>query len=802
MRGYEKGSELYNKWHDEKARDKKRLPLFVYMAGHIEPSARGNAMCCWRKQESIRLNGLVMADFDDLDDPRKVYAEHAVAIAELGDRILLTHITPSGHGLRFVCKGDPAVGNIADNQEWFAKAIGLTLDGVCKDSSRASFAVSKSNIIHFNKEIFTYENKEFDEKYGDDYRRNCSSARNHDNHSGSNPPADGHQLADGKGDGANGRPSVQNCKIVIPTNEKGEYVYKGIPYRRIVDGLLASYGGAPSVGERNTFYYDMARRDMRYICDFNEDFMLSVMPDFGLSESERRQALRSALAARRFSLSKRCQSVLRGLGLSGGDAPTAKPAARGAGFDHEQIFRQFKPFFGGPWAPALNALDDRVKLAGFLAVGAMLGTYLSPVRLKNFYDGDDYRLSFMVYIIGQAASGKGVFVDLNRMVMEPLRLQDEQGRKWEEKYKEDKEMRANSSKNQKQEAMQIEHFPIRVLPGTISNAMRYKRMKNAVTVIDGNEVHLHCYIFESELSAKLRSEQGTWAGAQDLDCKSFSNEYGGNDYGNAQAVNGLIEVNMNQVITGTQDAMNRKITARNCLDGLATRLIVFEMPDNSFTMLEKRRVRRTIDEQMFLRTIGTKLQKCTGSVDLAQKVIVPPSYRSIYGQKTSISDALYKWGTDEADRCRETEDRCADYFRRRAPIIAARYAVVDAILRDVDHFSKTGKLKLTFNNVLLAVKLASYIQESQMYFFGKKIMDALEDTENNFTPESKKVGSRSLLFSQLPKEFTINDVAAKMPDKTRRTAENTVSEWKRNQYIKMVRRDGKNKVYVKLVNNI
>ena len=590
--------------------------------------------------------------------------------------------------------------------------------------------------------------------------------------------------------------------ITIPTNEKGEYVYKGIPYKRIVDGLLETHGGAPSIGERNSFYYDMARRDMRYICDFNEDFMLKVMPDFGLPEAERRQAIRSALGARRYALSKRCQGVLRGLGLSPGNDQSAERAAKHVGFNHEDIFREFKPFFGGPWAPALNALDDRVKLAGFLAVGAMLGTYLSPVRLKNFYDGDDYRLSFMVYIIGQAASGKGVFVDLNRMVMEPLRLQDEQGRKWEEKYKEDKEMRANSSKNQKQEAMQIEHFPIRVLPGTISNAMRYKRMKNAVTVIDGNEVHLHCYIFESELSAKLRSEQGTWAGAQDLDCKSFSNEYGGNDYGNAQAVNGLIEVNMNQVITGTQDAMNRKITARNCLDGLATRLIVFEMPDNSFTMLEKRRVRRTIDEQMFLRTIGTKLQKCTGSVDLAQQVAVPPSYRSIYGQKTSISDALYKWGTDEADRCRETEDRCADYFRRRAPIIAARYAVVDAILRDVDHFAKTGNLKLTFNNVLLAVKLASYIQESQMYFFGKKIMDALEDTENNFTPESKKVGSRSLLFSQLPKEFTTNDVAAKMPDKTRRTAENTVSEWKRNQYIKMVRRDGKNKVYVKLVNNI
>ena len=205
---------------------------------------------------------------------------------------------------------------------------------------------------------------------------------------------------------------------------------------------------------------------------------------------------------------------------------------------------------------------------------------------------------------------------------------------------------------------------------------------------------------------------------------------------------------------------------------------------------------------MFLRTIGTKLQKCTGSVDLSQKVIVPPSYRSVYGQKTSISDALYKWGTDEADRCRETEDRCADYFRRRAPIIAARYAVVDAILRDVEHFAKTGNLKLTFNNVLLAVKLASYIQESQMYFFGKKIMDALEDTENNFTPESKKVGSRSVLFSQLPKEFSIDDLIKKNPDSQRRSLRNMISEWKKKNFIKTVRKEGRKYFYVKLVNNI
>ena len=89
-----------------------------------------------------------------------------------------------------------------------------------------------------------------------------------------------------------------------------------------------------------------------------------------------------------------------------------------------------------------------------------------------------------------------------------------------------------------------------------------------------------------------------------------------------------------------------------------------------------------------------------------------------------------------------------------------------------------------------------------MYFFGKKIMDALEDTENNFTPESKKVGSRSVLFSSLPKEFSIDDLEKKNPDSQRRTLQNLISEWKKKNFIKTERKDGRKKIFVKLVNNI
>lgn len=165
MREYVKGSEPYNRWHDAKAKAKKKLPLFVFMAGNIAPSKHRGVEGCWRKASAITLNGLVMADFDGMDDPL-TFAKNLTEDFYQSHGILLVHVTPSHHGLRFVFKADTARGNIADNQAWLAKELSLPLDGVCKDSSRGSYAFHKSMLVYLNEAIFDYENPAFEEKYG------------------------------------------------------------------------------------------------------------------------------------------------------------------------------------------------------------------------------------------------------------------------------------------------------------------------------------------------------------------------------------------------------------------------------------------------------------------------------------------------------------------------------------------------------------------------------------------------------------------------------------------------------------
>ena len=104
--------------HDEQGKLKRRLPAFLFMASF--PGGR-------RRQSDAVLTGLVMLDFDNLDDPRAAFnrIKDAGDIERLG--ILLAHITPSGMGLRIVAKADPERGNLADNQHYIANEIGLGL---------------------------------------------------------------------------------------------------------------------------------------------------------------------------------------------------------------------------------------------------------------------------------------------------------------------------------------------------------------------------------------------------------------------------------------------------------------------------------------------------------------------------------------------------------------------------------------------------------------------------------------------------------------------------------------------------
>ena len=152
---------------------KRGLPAFIFQAVFDETQSKKGIVGRWRKQAATRLTGLVVMDVDHVDAPRETWAlidkGQLTIDNELRKRILLVYITPSGHGLKIVFKARQDWGNLIDNQHQMAKLLGVKVDESCKDASRMSFICKESDILYIDKELFTYENKEFSEKYNRDY---------------------------------------------------------------------------------------------------------------------------------------------------------------------------------------------------------------------------------------------------------------------------------------------------------------------------------------------------------------------------------------------------------------------------------------------------------------------------------------------------------------------------------------------------------------------------------------------------------------------------------------------------------
>ena len=787
-------------FHELKAKLKKKLPAWVFSAGEITKSEKmicgKPCMAAWRKSEFVRLNGLCMLDIDGVKNPREIFegwAKKWPSDASKGEGyadafckqfgILFAHITPSGRGLRLVFKADPERGNLADNQQWLAKELSVKLDEACKDATRLSYGCTRADILYIELEnLLNYDNEAFEKEYGETYRKGAPLT----------PPLGGssnltESLPQGGGlEGAEGAS------------------YHGVPYATIADAWLrAEYGHLPAVGERNACYYALVQQCMRYICDFSEDMVVRVTPDYGLPEQERRQCARSAIGARRYAaIPRRLVAFLQGLGvtLSGeGKAEGIRSGDKGidqaAEWDYEKWADDFAPWFESPvWRPVCSVLPRYSRLNGILVAGTMFGTLLSGCRLRNWYDGSDLALTFMTYIIGDAGTGKGDYRELDRLIMEPLRQEDARGRKAEENYQAEMK-RLSMAKAKKDDIPEEKHFPIRYLPTDCTLKQKLERCMDAKNSFGSEQRQVACYNFESELSSKINYEKNSWNSSQDFDKKSFDCELTGSESRSAMTRNGLVPAFFNFVVTGTPDALQKKITSRNCLDGLPTRLIMGVQYGQRYEMMKRQARRRTDKDSDWLRTVGHRLLRCGWDVNLEQQVSVPKCWQDRLGEQTSFADALYYWGQQKAFALSLDDDRLGDYFRKRPPLIAVRLAAVDAIMNSLDSFEESGKLNLKFSSIELALLLADYIFESQLYYFGKLVSDSMEGAQR--VGQVMRLTKNMEAFNSLPKEFTVQDVSKALDCQVKRSA-NLCSDWYKQGVIERIDR-GKYRKLIKIL---
>ena len=747
--------DKYRETHD--AALKRKLPAFIFQATFDETLSKAGKLGQWRKQAATRLTGLVVMDIDHVENPHEVHGEWLKVhgdLKELG--ILLVYITPSGKGLKIVFKADVQKGNLIDNQHEMAKVLGVEVDESCKDASRMSFICKETDILFIDKELFTYENKEFAERYDALYRNGHSAAERkiatpHSDHRSENTEEvlTNTNLTNQTNNDAHkdSSDSIDSCSENNSCSEnKVNLSYHGIEYKKICEAWQAAQGGAPAAGDRHRTMLQMAL-DLRYICDNQPDMVDRVLRMCGFvqdvirerGDKEVSDIAHTACERKLYKdIPKRMQGVLESVGIHGSNTPTAAKPVGTVEVPYEQFAERLEPLLCTPYAEACRGVSRANWLGAVFASGAMYCTLMTRCWYKHF-DGGIQRMNPQVLIIGHPASGKSFAKHLDDQIMCSMRAQDEEVRLAETRYKQEQKKRGTSSKAQKQDALVEPEGMIRYLPTKTSNNIFFRRLKRAKEMVNGEQLPLHLYMFDSELDSSISAQSGgAWIGKHDLELKAFHNELSGVDYANGDSINDILPVYWNSVTTGTNVSLHKKFTLRNINDGLCSRVAIFQMERANFKMVRRNVVDWKNNEA--LKTWGFKLEQLHGELPLQRLV-----------------DHVYDLCELSAQEAEAANDLVLDYLRKRAVFYATWFTIPRIVARQYDQFKKTGQLEVTDDDLKFSTLIYDAVIWFQDYFFGQMLQDSWDNAEREYVPRRKN-SKNADAYRDLPETFTTKDV--------------------------------------------
>ena len=691
---------------------KRKLPAFIFQATFDETTSKAGRSGAWRKQSATRLTGLVVMDIDHVENPREVHGEWLRVRGDLKKLgILLVYITPSGRGLKIVFKARTEWGNLIDNQHQMAKLLGVTVDESCKDASRMSFICKEEDILFLDKELFTYENREYGERYDKEYRNGHSQGAIEE------PP----------------QPSD-----ISPQTSK---LFKGRPYSEIIDEWWKRNGGEPQEGERNVKLYQLAV-NLRAICDNNKALLLEVMPRLGLDEQEIRSIVESACKEQPKGISKMLASIL-GMSDGGGMMSDVSRQPSNINFQLSEWGEQIEALSGE--FPLLKDICKGLKRnqypAAMFVGGGLLMTLMTRCTYRFYHRPEELRrLNNSTLIIGDPACGKSFATRLFKLLAAPIVAADKVGKDAINAYRElMKTKGANKEKPKKPKVV------VRVHPARTSNAQFIQDMVNAVEVVDGEEMQLHMLTFDTELDNTVSVQKGgSWIDKFSMELKAFHNEEDGQAYSNVDSIMQDFIVTWNFIYTGTPIALKKKVNEQNFGSGLATRLTCIPLPATNFEMMD-RESHVDYESDGRLKSWAEKLDRMKGELPL-QKIV----------------DELYDWTARRMMDAKENDSKADEMLLKRCAYHGLNFSAPFIVMRHWDKMKQDGdywcgefetdetdwKLAELITNIQFACQRHYFGAMAEAYFDNK-----LKDASVNVQRRQKTIEG----FTRLPEEFTVED---------------------------------------------
>ena len=709
---------------------KRKLPAFIFQATFDETTSKTGKTGAWRKQSATRLTGLVVMDVDHVENPRGVFDNVIMKECKnVKNGILLVYITPSGHGLKIVFKAREEWGNLIDNQHAMAKVLGVEVDESGKDSSRMSYICKNSDILYLDKELFTYENKAFSDRYTTLYRDGHSQATNED----------GGDLSTALEvtSGLSSRLSEAHGEI---SEEKS---FKGLPYTTIIDEWWKRNGGVPQEGERNVKLYQLAV-SLRAICDNSRELLMQVMPRLGLEEQELHAIVESACKEPPKGLSKPMREVLESLNVY--------LNAQASAVTSESIISQKL----WEWGTQIEALSEDYPIlkdickglkrnqypAALFVGGGLLMTLMTRCTYRFYHRPEELRrLNNSTLIIGDPASGKSFATRLFKLLAAPIVAADKVGKDAINAYRE--QMRTKGANKEKPKKPKV---VVRIHPARTSNAQFIQDMVNAKEEVDGEPMQLHMLTFDTELDNTLSLQKGgAYIDKQALQLKAFHNEEDGQAYSNVDSVFQEFYVIWNYIYTGTPIALKKMVNEQNFGSGLATRLTCIPLPATNFQMMSRESA-VDYDSDNRLKAWAEKLDRMKGELSV-QKIV----------------DELYDWTARRMADAEENESKADEMLLKRCAYHGLNFAAPFIVMRHWDKMHQEGnywcgEFETDEVDWRLAELIVNIQYACQRHYFGAMAEayfdNKLKDANVNLQRKQKTLEG----FSRLPEVFTSEDV--------------------------------------------
>ncbi len=639
---------------------KKELPVWLPLAECFNNGTR--------KAEDAVPSGLFFLDIDEKGLTEQLWQK--VQDENLIEKFRIVYFAESaGGGTHIWAWRTPGI-SIEEDIQKLASRLGVSYDSHVTDLARCCFMVSEQYVKLLDPIVF--------EASPNPLQKGASP--NPLQKEGANKEADHPLLLEGAGGGS----------------------YKGIPYENIVQALLwkLGYGDAPAEGERNTALYTMSRY-LRFICDFDEQKLFSILPHWGLSDHEVITTIKSAVSSvRPAGIPSQMNEVLSTLGAAI-EAETETT--------DDSLITPVDAELPGILQDLSDHAPEEFREATLMAAMPMLGTLATGIRAK-YRDGKLNSASFIVDIEAPQATGKSFVDNEFELLMDPIIKQDEV--EWQ------KEIAYSLAKKDGQD-VENPCSQIRIIEPNIGVSAFLERALYA------KGKHLFTYAPEIETVLK-NNKGGAWTEKNDLFRLAYDNKPWGQHRISKDSFSGKVTLYYNMVMCGTPNKCRAFFA--DAESGLVSRVTPVQLPDMIGASMPRFKVWTKDEEENVKR-------QCLCLMDEEGEVNLP-----------LINKAIEAWDESKREEYLQMLRPSIDVLRRRSALNGFRAGIIAYLLE--------GRQE-TERAIRFAVWYAERCLHYQLQIYGDKI-DALYHGMQG-TKASK---SNIRYLDTLPKEFTKEDLVA------------------------------------------